>query len=60
MLGSQFLVEQISLGNLLTIVSIVVMGMKLNNSFVSKFASLESKVEAMWAEYTHNRNGDRN
>lgn len=49
------MLDQVSLGNLLTIVSIVLVGMKLNNSFVSKFASLESKVEAMWAEYTANR-----
>lgn len=54
MLG-QVLTDQISLGNVLTILSILITGWGLNNSFVSKFARIETKVDAMWRNYTANR-----
>lgn len=52
---SSVLTDQVSLGNVLTILSILITGWGLNNSFVSKFSRIETKVDAMWQEYTKNR-----
>lgn len=48
--------DNVSLGNILTILSVLYSGWQLNNSFVAKLTQIETKVDAMWKKYTEDHN----